>query len=212
MTVQKTCVLLANGKFPEHRIPLDKISKSKNIVCLDGAVNNLVKNKLKPSTIIGDLDSINPDFKKIYSEIIIETPNQDKNDLEKGLDWLENQGYSDITIIGATGLRDDHTLSNIFIILEKNYQMNIKAITDFGTFQIVKGHKNISSFKGQKVSLFTLKKDSKITTTNLKYQLNKSSINTLFYGALNESISSSFDVQIDRGSVLLYTAHSECEE
>ena len=209
MTVQKTCILLANGKFPEHRIPLDRISKSKNIICLDGAVNNLVKNNLEPTTIIGDLDSIDPDFKEIYSEIIIETPDQNKNDLEKGLDWIESQGYSDTTIIGATGLRDDHTLSNIFIIMEKNYQMNIKIITDYGTFQIIKEHKNINSFKGQPVSLFTLKKDSKITTSNLKYKLNNSRLSYLFYGALNESVSSSFSVDIDRGSALLYMAHSK---
>ena len=212
MIFQKTCALLANGKFPEHKIPLDRLSKSKNIICLDGAVNNLVKNNLEPTAIIGDLDSIDSKLKDIYSEIITATPDQNKNDLEKALDWLEDKGYSDITIMGATGFREDHTLSNIFIIMEKNYQMNIKIITDYGIFQIIKGHKNISSFKGQPVSLFTLKKDSKITTTNLKYQLNKSSINTLFYGALNESTSSSFDIKIEHGSVLLYTAHSECEE
>ena len=203
------CTLLANGKFPEHKIPLGIIMESENIICLDGAVNNLVKNKLEPKAIIGDLDSIDSTLRKTYSEIIVETPDQNKNDLEKGLDWLNDKGYSDVAIIGATGLREDHTLSNIFIIMEKNYPMNIKIITDYGTFQIIKGHKNINSFKGQQVSLFTLKKDSKITTYNLKYQLNKNSLNTLFYGALNESTSSSFSVNIDRGSALLYTAHSE---
>ena len=209
MTLQKTCVLLANGKFPEHKIPLDRISKSKNIICLDGAVNNLIKNNLEPTIIIGDLDSIDSNLIETYSEIIIETPNQNKNDLEKGLDWLDDKGYSDVTIMGATGFRDDHTLSNIFIIMEKNYKMNIKVITDYGTFQIIKGHKNISSFKGQPVSLFTLKKDSKITTSNLKYQFNKKGLSSLFYGALNESTSSSFSVEVDQGAILIYTAHPE---
>ena len=159
--------------------------------------------------IIGDLDSINSDLKEKYSEIIVEVHDQSKNDLEKSLDWLGDKGYSNVTIMGATGLREDHTLSNIFIIMEKDYQMNIKIITDYGTFQIIKGHKNISSFKGQPVSLFTLKKDSKITTSNLKYNLNRNSLTTLFSGILNESISNCFNIEVDRGSILLYTAHSK---
>ena len=170
---------------------------------------NLIKHNLEPAIIIGDLDSIDPNSKKIYSEITIEAPNQNKNDLEKGLDWIDDKGYSDVVIMGATGFRDDHTLSNIFIIMEKNYQMNIKIITDYGIFQIIKGHKNISSFKGQPVSLFTLKKDSKITTSNLKYQFNKDCISSLFSGALNESTSSHFSIEVDQGSILIYTAYSE---
>ena len=209
MTLQKSCVLLANGKFPTHEIPLEILIKSRHIVCLDGATDNLIKHNLEPAIIIGDLDSIDPNSKNIYSEITIEAPNQNKNDLEKGLDWIDGKGYSDVVIMGATGFRDDHTLSNIFIIMEKNYQMNIKIITDYGIFQIIKGHKNISSFKGQPVSLFTLKKDSKITTSNLKYQFNKDCISSLFSGALNESTSNYFSIEVDQGSILIYTAYSE---
>tara|TARA_B110000116_G_C16736702_1_gene536403 strand:+ start:671 stop:1300 length:630 start_codon:yes stop_codon:yes gene_type:complete len=209
MTLQKSCILLANGKFPEHKIPLDIIIESKNIICLDGAVNNLVKYNLEPSIIIGDLDSIDFNLKKRYSEIIIEVHDQSKNDLVKGLDWLDVRKYSEVTILGATGTREDHSIANIFIILEKNYQMDIKMITDYGIFQIIKERKSINSFRGQPVSLFTVKKDAKITTYNLKYQLNKSSLITLFSGSLNESISDSFNVEVDKGPLLLYTAHSK---
>jgi len=209
MILQKSCILLANGKFPEHRIPLDIIIGSKNIICLDGAVNNLVKYNLEPLMIIGDLDSINSDLKEKYSEMIVEVHDQSKNDLVKGLDWLDVREYSEVTILGATGMREDHSIANIFIILEKKYQMDIKIITDYGIFQIIKGRKSINSFKGQPVSIFTIKKDVKITTSNLKYNLNRDSLTTLFSGTLNESISNCFNIEVDRGSILLYTAHSK---
>tara|TARA_Y100000996_G_scaffold410027_1_gene391682 strand:- start:590 stop:1219 length:630 start_codon:yes stop_codon:yes gene_type:complete len=209
MRLQKTCILLANGTYPNHSVPLDIINKAEEIICLDGAADKAFHNNLNPSLILGDLDSISENLKRKYSKIIIETPDQNKNDLEKGLDWIENHKYTDVTIIGATGLRDDHTLSNIFIIMQKSYTMNIKIVTDFGTFQIINGYKKINSFKGQKVSLFALKKDSEITTSNLKYNLNRKSINTLFSATLNESKSSSFSVEVDKGSVLLYKAHLE---
>jgi len=209
MILQKSCILLANGKFPEHRIPLDIIIGSKNIICLDGAINNLVKYNLEPLMIIGDLDSINSDLKEKYSEMIVEVHDQSKNDLVKGLDWLDVREYSEVTILGATGMREDHSIANIFIILEKKYQMDIKIITDYGIFQIIKGRKSINSFKGQPVSIFTIKKDVKITTSNLKYNLNRDSLTTLFSGTLNESISNCFNIEVDRGSILLYTAHSK---
>ena len=102
------------------------LSKNKLIIAADGGADRLLEYEILPDKIIGDLDSISESVKKKHSKIIIETPDQNKNDLEKGLDWIENHKYTDVTIIGATGLRDDHTLSNIFIIMQKNYAMNIK--------------------------------------------------------------------------------------
>ena len=93
MRLQKTCILLANGMYPNHSIPLNIINEAKEIICLDGAADKAFHNNLNPSLIIGDLDSISESVKKKHSKIIIETPDQNKNDLEKGLDWIEVQDH-----------------------------------------------------------------------------------------------------------------------
>ena len=112
-----------------------------------------------------------------------------------------------ITILGATGKRDDHTIANIFSILEINLNLDIRIVTDYGIFQIIENEDEISSFKGQQVSLFTLSSKTKITTKNLKYELNSKSFKNLYSGTLNESIKNIFYIKSDNGKTLLYTTH-----
>ena len=49
MTFNNLSVLLANGEYPKHEYPLEILKESKNIICLDGAVNNLVEINLNPT-------------------------------------------------------------------------------------------------------------------------------------------------------------------
>ena len=207
MNLKEPILVLANGAYPTHETPLSLLKKAESIVCLDGAVNNLTKNNIKPDLIIGDLDSIIPDYKKQYSKIIIHEGRQDENDLRKALFWLDQNNYKKITILGATGKRDDHTIANIFSILEINLNLNIRIVTDYGIFQIIENEDEIYSFKGQQVSLFTLSSNTKITTKNLKYELNSKSFKNLYSGTLNESIENIFYIKSDNGKTLLYTTH-----
>ena len=171
--------------------------------------NAIIKNNLKPTIIIGDLDSIDTKIKKKYSHIIIEILDQSQNDLRKALNWLNKKKCSDITILGATGLREDHTIGNIFSILDLDLNFGIKMITDFGVFRLIKKQRTIKSFKNQPVSLFVSSKKTKITTSGLKYNLNKTSTTDLYSMTLNESISDKFTISPEYGSILIYTAHSQ---
>ena len=207
MNLKEPILVLANGAYPTHETPLSLLKKAESIVCLDGAANNLAKNNMKPDLIIGDLDSITSEYKNQYSEIIIHDNRQDENDLRKALLWLNQNNYKKITILGATGIREDHTLANIFSILEINLNLDIKIVTDYGIFQIITNEKEISSFKGQQVSLFTLNSNTKITTKNLKYELNSKSFENLYSGTLNESTKNVFYIKSNNGKTLLYTTH-----
>lgn len=209
MILKTPIVLLANGDFPKHTIPLKVLNRAKSIICLDGAVNKLINNNLKPTIIIGDLDSIDVKFKEEYSDIIIEILDQNQNDLRKALNWLNKKKCSDITIVGAAGLREDHTIGNIFSILDLELNFGIKMITDFGIFRLMKKESTVKSFKGQPVSLFASSKRTKITTSGLKYDLNKASTPNLHSLTLNESTSDKFTVSPEYGSILIYAAHSQ---
>ena len=209
MRLKNLSVLLANGQYPEHKHPLQILKEAKHIVCLDGAVNKLTENHLNPNIIIGDMDSISSKLREKYSDIIIEKKSQDENDLRKALKWLDQRRYSHITILGATGLRDDHSIANIFSIIDQNFKFEVKIVTDYGIFQIVKNKTEINSFKGQPVSLFATKKNIKITTSRLKYNIKSSSLSNLYYGTLNESLSDSFTVACNGGNVLVYTAYQK---
>ena len=155
MILNEPIIILANGDFPSHHIPLKKLEEAQSIICLDGAISNLAKNKIEPDLIIGDLDSISTKYKEKYDKIIIHDASQDENDLRKALYWLNQNNYTKATILGATGKREDHSIGNIFSILDMNISLDAKIITDHGTFETIKGETEISSYKGQQISFFT---------------------------------------------------------
>ena len=56
--IKEPVIVLANGKYPKHPLPLKKLISAGCIICCDGAVNKLDKKGFSPTIIIGDLDSI----------------------------------------------------------------------------------------------------------------------------------------------------------
>lgn len=53
------CVIVANGEFCTHEIPLKTLKNADFIIACDGAANSLIKYNTEPNVIIGDLDSLN---------------------------------------------------------------------------------------------------------------------------------------------------------
>jgi len=202
--VKDPVVILANGNYPTHPIPVKKLHKASCIVCCNGAAGQLTDKGLEPSIIIGDLDSIDQTLKSKYNDKTIHLPGQDANDLRKAIQWVENGGGKEAIILGATGKRNDHSLSNIFIMLQFPTSLKCTLITDYGCFKTAEGTEIFKSFKGQQVSLFSTDPEIEITSKRLKYNLISTKLNDLYSGSLNESIGESFTLCISHGKILVY--------
>ena len=106
-------VILADGTFPQHSVPLDYLRKADRIVCCDGSAENAVTAGLTPFAIVGDMDSLSREMKMRFSDRIFQDSEQETNDLTKAVKWCHGEGYNHIVITGATGKREDHTIGNI---------------------------------------------------------------------------------------------------
>ena len=201
-------VILANGDFPKHSTPLCILKEATTIICCDGAVNNIEEYGLIPTHIIGDMDSISNELKIKYEDRLIQNANQNENDLRKTLKWVEENGAKKASILGATGKRDDHSLANIFTLLEFPSNLELSIFTDYGKFSVVKGEQKFASFNGEQVSLFSLDHTIEITTTHLKYNLNSKKLTNLYCGSLNESINDIFTLSISHGKILVYQVYN----
>ncbi|WP_421918328.1 thiamine diphosphokinase [Marinifilum sp.] len=200
----KKSVILANGAFPTHEIPLNELKESKHIICCDGAINKLEKAGLEPFAIIGDLDSLNPELKFKYKDRIHHYSNQDNNDLSKAVDWCVANKYNEISIVGATGERDDHMIGNIFLLPQYAKKLKVKMLTDFGFFTPVNRSKNFDSYTRQQVSVFSPDRDTVITTANLRYALTNQTLELMWQGTLNESMGDSFRIEFEGGPLIVF--------
>jgi len=199
-------VVLANGEFPNHDIPLHELDVAGSIICCDGAVESLINYGKRPQAIVGDFDSIPQNLKEDLANILVHAPDQFENDLRKSLKWIEEHGGKSVTILGASGKREDHLLGNIFSILQFDTQMDMVMITDYGRFYTVHESQKFDGIKGQQVSLFSVDKSIKITTTGLEYPLKNEALSTLYGGTLNAMVNDGFSINISHGQILAYCA------
>ena len=196
--------ILAHGDFPTHKIPLSFLHNAERIICCDGAVTDLLKAGLQPDFIVGDLDSLSDELKTQYNDIVQYNPEQETNDLSKAVKFCTGNGWKQITILGATGKREDHSLANISLLADYAFAAHVQLLTDYGVFVPILFSNSFESFEGQQVSIFSLTPETHITSQNLKYHLQKRSFQSLWQGTLNESLENNFSIIIDQGKVLIF--------
>ena len=196
-------VIVADGTFPTHDIPLGYLKNAKRIICCDGSAQNLLLTGMQPDAIVGDMDSLNDELANRFADRIYLDENQDTNDLTKAVSWCSDMGYKDIVIVGATGKREDHTLGNISLLTEYVRSVNVIMVTETGILRPLLKSSAITCFAGQQVSIFSIDPETEVTSFGLRYPLNKTKILNWWYATLNESLGDSFSLEFN-GRLIVY--------
>jgi thiamine pyrophosphokinase len=197
-------VILADGSFPSHEIPLGYLRNAGRIICCDGSAEALVNAGLVPDAIVGDLDSLKKAIAKRFSDRLFRDKGQETNDLTKAVKWCAERGYGEIVIVGATGKREDHTIGNISLLAEYVKDMEVIMVTDTGILLPFTTGCKVSSFPGQQVSVFSVDTETEITSKGLKYPLTKRKLKNWWTATLNEAVGTSFTLEFTGGPVIVY--------
>jgi thiamine pyrophosphokinase len=226
-------LILADGAFPTNEKRQYLLHDATHIICCDGAVQKLLDFGREPDAIVGDMDSISSELKERFANRIFSSSEQETNDLTKAVDYCITKGYDELAILGATGLREDHTLGNISLLAE--YAPRLKSVcllTDYGRIDAFRfgmeandcqepgldtkapevcGNRagthtvaRFESFSGQQVSIFSLSPDAEISGLGLLYPLENRRLTSWWQGTLNESTGEQFSLSINKGCLLVY--------
>ena len=197
-------VILANGEFPTHRVPLALLESAPHIVACDGAVSHLAAydSLYHDAVAVGDGDSIRDSLR----DKLIRVDEQEDNDLTKATRYCLGQGWRKICYLGATGKREDHTLGNISLLVRYYLEMGVEPymVTDFGWFSVAKGDSEFESFPGQQVSIFNVN-CKRLVSEGLKWQ--SYPYQQFWQGTLNEAVGANFRLIAD-GCYLVYRTFS----
>lgn len=180
-------VILADGDYPHGKVAAALLSRAQRVVCCDGAAAGFVSRGGVPYAIVGDCDSIGTQLHTRFAAIIHRDPDQETNDLTKAVRYCVGKGMRDITILGATGRREDHTLANISLLVDYALDADVRMVTDTGAFDPILTDAQFESYEGQQVSVFTLSPQTLITTIGLCYPLDRASLTRWWCGTLNQS-------------------------
>jgi len=203
-TMSLKAVILADGAYPEHEIPLGYLRDAGFVVCCDGSAESLVKAGIQPDAIVGDMDSLSQNLRARFADRVYIDDSQEINDLTKAVMWCRHYGYEDIVILGATGKREDHTIGNISLLADYSEHVSVRMITDTGTFIPFRGNCKVESFPGQQVSVFSIDTSTEITSSGLKYPLNHKKLKNWWEATLNEAVSDHFELKFEGGPILVF--------
>lgn len=204
--------ILANGSFPTAEFPLRVLKKVKRIVCCDGAVNRLCAHStLEPTWVVGDLDSVDPEVAARFPERLVKVKEQETNDLAKAFRFCKGRRWRDLAILGATGLREDHTLGNLSLLVDFAECSLVTAFTDTGYFTPVLGSAQFTSFPGQQVSIFSFDPHVRIYSEGLKYPLDNVPFTRWWRATLNQAAAFGFKLVFEGGPLLVFQTYGEHE-
>lgn len=206
MSFQPPVVVLANGLFPSHPVPLQHLQQAKTLICTDGSYHHLPPRGLEPTHIIGDMDSIDA-TQVIHPHCLLAIDNPNNTDMAKALDWCIAQQISHVTLLGSTGLREDHHLANLLLVAHYHQRLSLQIITDHCVITYLDGTKTLDSHPGQIISLIALQNSPQITTEGLQYPLLNESLRDASHGISNLSTATRVTLTTDK-PLFVFQQHS----
>ena len=126
---------------------------------------------------------------------LIEANDQSKTDFRKTLEWCIKKNISHISIFGISGKSEDHFLGNYYTLDDFSNKIDWIAFTDFSIISPCVRKKEFNSYKGQKVSLFSMKGDTLVSSKNLEYPLDSYLLSPSDNAVRNISTSNKFIIE-----------------
>lgn len=221
----KKAIILANGQFPVRAELQQMLKQEPLIVCCDGAYNKLLDSRLLEQRaevpqihVVGDGDSLSLHRQSPWADVhfVEGYTDQECNDLTKSVRYSLTLGVDTVVILGATGLREDHTLGNISLLASyarmvtaNGTPLAVTMYSDYGRFLPLlsdgEAHYTIDSFAKQQVSLFSLDNQMAVTVGGLRWPIEHRCLRAWWEGSLNEALGDTFTIDLDGpGSLLLF--------
>lgn len=167
-------VVIGNGIINNYDYIKSRLKSSDFIICADGGMRHAKAMGIIPDIAIGDFDSYNKE-----PGIKTYTYPTDKNftDGELAVAYAKEHGYDEIMLLGMTGDRLDHTITDILIM--QSYP-GAFLVDDKNEIHIIKDKLILECYTGKTLSIIPVYGDLiGIVTKGLKWQLDSE---TLYFG------------------------------
>ena len=212
-------VIICDGSFPRTEYPRYLIRTADFIICCDGALKKFIRNSKAifgterlPDRVVGDMDSLPENLRKKHADIIVKIDEQEHNDQTKAFRWaMENiEGIESITILGATGQREDHTIGNISLLMEyaRMYDLEgsgiqVQMITDHATIVAVTDTVEMDCGEGRQISILTPDNTLRIKSEGLRWKTDDVVFDNWWKATLNIAVQDNIRLEFSHRSIAL---------
>ncbi|MBR6750670.1 MAG: thiamine diphosphokinase [Clostridia bacterium] len=174
-----------------------------HVICADGGYKNL--RDVKPSVIVGDMDSIS----HLPNDIkLIKLPTEKNlSDGEFAVRYAHENGFSKIVLYGILGGRIDHVLCNLALMkLANSLGLDVVAKEDGLNVHFVNGECDLSVKKGTTISILPYAGEAIVTSSQgLYYPLENLTLTTSdTRGLSNVATAEKIHFSVTKGDVLVF--------
>lgn len=204
-------VILASGTPPSHDIPLGMLRRADRVVACDGAWRTAVALGRTPDAVVGDGDSLGKGDRRdvlLRGIPLALVDEQDTNDLCKAfrhaLSAFPGADAGDVAILGATGKREDHSIGNVFHLIDFAARARrVSIVTDNGVFEpVLPPGREWEAREGAPVSVFAPIPGTAVSSTGLEWPLDGMALDALWKGTLNRTTGRSFSLAVNKPAIV----------
>ncbi len=171
---QEPALIIANGQSCSFELMGQLLEWSPVVMVLDGAIHRVLELGIKLDIVLGDFDKTENWDELLANQQpvqVVHTPDQNKTDLEKGLDFLIAKGHKAVNILWATGKRADHHINNLSTLAKYKDQITIVMLDDHSRIFNLPNQFTKWYTANQNISLIPLGSVFGLTTKGLTYNL-----------------------------------------
>lgn len=212
--MKKRCCIVGAAPIENYNKILSFVDKQDYFIYCDGGLKHYEALGHSPNLIVGDFDSYDPnqlpiDFNGDVAETIILPKKKDDTDTVFAAKEGLKRGYSDFILIGCTGERLDHTVSNLslLLLLDENLAHGL-MVDSFHTVQIVSDHPVKVPCTFPYFSVFPVgDKAEGITVKNAMFPLENATLTASFpLGISNEPLfGQTAEITVKNGKLILFS-------
>lgn len=170
-------LLVLDGELPPLGMIAELASEADRIVCTDGAAAHLKLLVPPVDVIVGDMDSLEDIGSYVDMGVeIVPDGDQYSTDFEKALEYLLERQVQNVIVMGVSGKRLDHAMTNMSVLLRYTSRFSTLVAADlYGISYYLHGpikRHFLEAKRAALVSLTPLPFARGVLTENLHYPVN----------------------------------------
>jgi thiamine pyrophosphokinase len=183
---------------------------AKPLLAADGGANHLARIGLRPTAVVGDLDSISTETRAWLGEdCMVHRPDQDRTDLDKALEYAFDEiGTTNLIVLAALGGRSDHDLGNLGLLarLAKGERLVFESADQ--TVLAVAGEVSLRAHPGETWSFWTFDPTVRVTVEGVRWPLENAAIDVVSQPSIsNKATSDEVRIRTTGGAVVVTRHH-----
>ena len=200
-------VLVANAPLEWTARLATLAAEAGTLLAADGGANHLARLGLRPSRVIGDLDSLSDRTTAWLGEdCLVRRPDQDRTDLEKALEFaFDELGVGSVVVLAALGGRPDHDLGNLGLLARRALGERLVFECSNHRVMALSGEAELTARPGETWSFWTFDPAARVSLGGVRWPVEETPLDASGRPSIsNEAVADRIHIRSDGGPVIVF--------